>query len=284
MPPEPATVTIGSDLTVNRMGFGAMRLTGPGIWGKPRNEAEARRVLLRAIELGVNFIDTADSYGPHVNEELIASVLAPYAKGLVVATKGGLVRPGPDDWQRDARPAQLRTACEGSLRRLRVDRIDLYQLHAPDPGVPYEDSVGELAKLQREGKIRHIGLSNVRLGELQRARKLVTVVSVQNRFNVLEHTHDDVLDYCTREGIAFLPWAPLGSGRYADASSSGAERALANVARRHGITTGQAALAWLLARSPMMLVIPGTSSVAHLEQNVAAADVRLADADLAELA
>jgi pyridoxine 4-dehydrogenase len=283
MPPEPATVTIGSDLTVNRMGFGAMRLTGPGIWGKPKNEAEARRVLLRAVELGVNFIDTADSYGPHVNEEFIASALAPYAKGLIVATKGGLVRPGPDDWQRDARPAHLRQACEGSLRRMRVDRIELYQLHAPDPKVPYEDSVGELAKLQREGKIRYIGLSNVRLGELQRARKLVTVVSVQNRFNVLEHTHDDVLDYCTREGIAFLPWAPLGSGRYADASASGAERALANVARRHGVTTGQAALAWLLARSPRMLVIPGTSSVAHLEENVACADVRLTEADLAEL-
>jgi pyridoxine 4-dehydrogenase len=283
MPPDPATVAIGSDLAVNRMGFGGMRLTGPGIWGKPKNEAEARRVLLRAVELGVNFIDTADSYGPHVNEELIASVLAPYPKGLVVATKGGLVRPGPDHWDRDARPAHLRSACEESLRRLRVDRIDLYQLHAPDPNVPYEDSVGELAKLQREGKIRHIGVSNVRLGELQRARKLVTVVSVQNRYNVLEQTHDDVLDYCTREGIAFLPWAPLGSGRYAEGSASGAMRALANVARRHSITTGQAALAWLLARSPMMLVIPGTSSVAHLEENVAAADVRLKEVDLAEL-
>jgi pyridoxine 4-dehydrogenase len=284
MPPEPATLTIGSDLTVNRMGFGAMRLTGPGIWGQPKNEAEARRVLLRAVELGVNFIDTADSYGPHVNEELIGSVLAPYSRGLIVATKGGLVRPGPDDWQRDARPAHLRSACEGSLRRLRVDRIDLYQLHAPDPRVPFEDSVGELAKLQREGKIRHIGLSNVRLGELQRARKLVTVVSVQNRYNVLEQTHDDVLDFCTREGIAFLPWAPLGSGRHAEGSAGGSMRKLATVAQRHGITTGQAALAWLLARSPLMLVIPGTSSVAHLEENVAAADVRLTSTDLAELA
>jgi pyridoxine 4-dehydrogenase len=283
MPPEPATVAIGAELKVNRMGFGGMRLTGPGIWGRPRNEAEARRVLLRAVELGVNFIDTADSYGPHVNEELIASVLAPYPKGVIVATKGGLVRPGPDDWDRDARPAHLRAACEGSLQRLRVDRIDLYQLHAPDPQVPFEDSVGELAKLQREGKIRHIGLSNVRRSELERARRIVTVVSVQNRFNVLEHTHDDVLDYCTREGIAFLPWAPLGSGRYAEGSVSGPLRALANVARRHGITTGQAALAWLLARSPVMLAIPGTSSVAHLEENVAAAEVRLTPEDLREL-
>jgi pyridoxine 4-dehydrogenase len=281
---DAGTVAIGSDLVVSRMGYGAMRLTGPGIWGPPKDPAEARRVLKRAIELGVNFIDTADSYGPEVNESLIASTLAPYASGLVVATKGGLTRPGPDVWDRDARPEHLRAACEASLKRLQVERIDLYQLHAPDPNVHYEDSVGELAKLQREGKIRHIGLSNVRVKEIERARKLVTVVSVQNRFNVLEHSSDDVLDYCTREGLAFLPWAPLGSGRYTgNTATSSAMRKLANVAQRHNISLGQAALAWLLARSPTMLVIPGTASVAHLEENVAAASVRLTEADVREL-
>jgi pyridoxine 4-dehydrogenase len=278
------TVGVGHDLAVCRMGFGAMRLTGPGIWGAPKNPDEARRVLRRAIELGVNFIDTADSYGPDVNEALIADTLAPYPSGLVIATKGGLVRPGADVWDRDARPAHLRTACEASLKRLRVPRIDLYQLHAPDPSVAFEDSVGELGKLQREGKIRHIGLSNVRVREIERARKLVTVVSVQNRFNVLEHSSDDVLDYCTREKIAFLPWAPLGSGRYAgNTATSGALRKLGDVARRHGVTIGQAALAWLLARSPTMLVIPGTASAAHLEENVAAASVRLNDEDMRAL-
>lgn len=278
------TVGIGHDLAVCRMGFGAMRLTGPGIWGPPKNPDEARRVLRRAIELGVNFIDTADSYGPDVNEALIAGTLAPYPSGLVIATKGGLVRPGADIWDRDARPQHLRAACEASLQRLRVPRIDLYQLHAPDPNVPFEDSVGELAKLQREGKIRHIGLSNVRVREIERARKLVTVVSVQNRFNVLEHSSDDVLDYCTREKIAFLPWAPLGSGRYAgNTATSSALRKLGDVARRHGATIGQVALAWLLARSPTMLVIPGTASVAHVEENIAAASVRLSDEDMRAL-
>jgi aryl-alcohol dehydrogenase-like predicted oxidoreductase len=266
------------------MGFGGMRLTGPGIWGQPRNPDEARKVLRRAVELGVDFIDTADSYGPEVNENLIAATLAPYPSGLVIGTKGGLVRPGPDVWDRDARPEHLRAACEASLKRLKLERIDLYQLHAPDPEVPFDDSVGELAKLQREGKIRHIGLSNVRVNEIERARKLVTVVSVQNRFNVLVHSSDDVLDYCTREKIAFLPWAPLGSGRYAgNPATSGAMRKLGAVASRHGITVGQAALAWLLARSPTMLVIPGTASVVHLEENVGAASVRLSDADLREL-
>jgi pyridoxine 4-dehydrogenase len=278
------TVAIGHDLAVHRMGFGAMRLTGPGIWGPPKDPHEARRVLRRAIELGVTFIDTADSYGPDVNEALIADTLAPYPSGLVIATKGGLVRPGADVWDRDARPAHLRAACEASLKRLRVPRIDLYQLHAPDPNVPFEDSVGELGKLQREGKIRHIGLSNVRVREIERARKLVTVVSVQNRFNVLEHSSDDVLDFCTREKIAFLPWAPLGSGRYAGSTAtSGALKKLGDVARRHGVTIGQAALAWLLARSSTMLVIPGTASVAHLEENVAAASVRLSDEDMRAL-
>jgi pyridoxine 4-dehydrogenase len=278
------TVAIGADLLVRRMGFGGMRLTGPGIWGEPKNPAEARRVLRRAVELGVNFIDTADSYGPEVNENLIAATLVPYPPGLVIGTKGGLVRPAPDVWDRDARPSHLRAACEASLKRLRLERIDLYQLHAPDPSVPFEDSVGELAKLQREGKIRHIGLSNVRLKEIERARKLVTIVSVQNRFNVLEHSSDDVLDYCTREKIAFLPWAPLGSGRCAgNTATSGAMRKLGDVARRHGVTVGQAALAWLLARSPTMLTIPGTASAAHLEENVAAAAVRLSDEDMREL-
>jgi len=274
------TVTLAPGLVVNRMGFGAMRLTGPGIWGEPADPDECARVLRRALELGVNFIDTADSYGPHTNESLIARVLSPYPPGLVIATKGGLTRPGPDVWERDARPEHLRSACEGSLRRLKVECIDLYQLHAPDPQVPFEDSVGELARLQAEGKIRHIGLSNVRVNELRRAQKLVKVVSVQNRYNVFDRAHDDVLELCTREGIVFLPWAPLGSGRYA---GQGANRALAEVARRHGATTGQVALAWLLARSPVVVVIPGTSTVEHLEQNVAAASLKLTAADVQQL-
>jgi aryl-alcohol dehydrogenase-like predicted oxidoreductase len=270
-------VTLGERLTVHRLGFGAMRLTGPGIWGEPRDRAEATRVLHRALALGVNFIDTADSYGPEVNERLIAEVLHPYPRGLVIATKGGLTRPGPGRFEADCRPERLRACCEASLARLKVECIELYQLHAPDRRVPYEDSIGELARLQQEGKIRHIGVSNVTVGELERARSLVDVVSVQNRYNVAERTSEDVLEECERHGIAFLPWFPLGAGQLASGGAPGA------IAREVGATPAQVALAWLLAHSPVMLVIPGTSSVAHLEENMAAAALTLASAQLARL-
>lgn len=277
-------LTLGGDLTVNRLGFGAMRLTGPGIWGPPRDVDEACRVLKRAVELGVTFIDTADSYGPAVSEELIARALHPYPRDLVIATKGGLTRPGPDVWERDARPEHLREACESSLRRLRVDCIDVYQLHAPDPRVPFEDSVGELVKLREEGKIRHIGLSNVSLQELERAQKLVPIVSVQNRYNLEDRRYDDVLDACTRQGIAFIPWAPLGSGRHAAPGSPSETRRVHDLlAESKGVTPGQLAIAWLLARSPVMLPIPGTSSVRHLEENIAAASIRLTQEELRRL-
>jgi aryl-alcohol dehydrogenase-like predicted oxidoreductase len=271
------TVTLGGGLTVRRMGFGAMRLTGPGVWGEPRDRAEARRVLTRALELGIDFIDTADSYGPEVNERLIAETLHPYPRGLVIATKGGLTRPGPGRFEADCRPERLRAACEASLVRLKLECIDVYQLHAPDRRVPFEDSVGELARLQQEGKIRHIGVSNVTLDELERARRLVEVVSVQNRYNVAERSSEDVLDHCERQGLAFLPWFPLGAGQLATGG------ALREVARELGATPAQVAIAWLLARSPAMLVIPGTSSVAHLEENVAAAALQVAPAQLARL-
>src|ERR1700733_8123644 len=249
------TLTIGGDLKVHPAGFCAMRITGPGVWGAPPDRAGAVRVLRRALELGVNLIDTADSYGPNVSEEIIAEALYPYPPGLVIATKGGLTRSGPGNWGRDGRPAHLRAACEGSLRRLRVSRIDLYQLHAVDPKVPLDDSLGELARLQAEGKIRHIGVSNESAAELARAQRLVKVVSVQNRYNMADRDSEDVLRDCEAAGIAFIPWFPLGAGR--DAGNA------------------QEALAWLLARSPVMLPIPGTSSVAHLEENVAAASLRL---------
>lgn len=286
-------LALGADLEVNRLGFGAMRITGPGVWGDPPDVATAVRVLQRAVRLGVNFIDTADSYGPETSESLIARALYPYSPGIVIATKGGLVRPGPEAWSRDARPAHLRKACEGSLRRLRRERIDVYQLHAPDPKVPLEDSVGELVRLRGEGKIRHIGVSNVSVEELKRCERLTPVVSVQNRYNLEERGSDEVLAYCESRGIAFLPWAPLGSGRHARGSGvrrvlervrgSGPSRALERVAERHGITLGQAAIAWLLGRSTVTLPIPGTGSVEHVEQNVAAASVRLAPEDMQEL-
>jgi len=279
------TVPLGPGLSVNRMGFGAMRLTGPGIWGEPPDRAAAGRVLRRALELGVNFIDTANSYGPEVNERLIAEFLHPYPAGLVIATKGGLVRPGPGRWEPDGRPEQLRAACEGSLRRLRVECIDLYQLHTPDRRrVPLEDSIGELARLQGEGKIRHIGVSNVDLRELRRVQELVTVVSVQNRYNLEDRSSEDVLNHCQDLGIAFIPWFPLEAGRHATAGGpDGASALLAEIARIHGITTAQVALAWLLAHTPVMLPIPGTSSIAHLEENVAAAGIRLSAEELARL-
>jgi pyridoxine 4-dehydrogenase len=274
-------IVLGTDLKVSRLGFGAMRITGRGVWGDPPDIATAVRVLQRAARLGVTFIDTADSYGPEVSESLIARALYPYPADLVIATKGGLLRPGADIWNRDARPEHLRKACEASLTRLRRERIDIYQLHAPDPKVPLEDSLGELVRLQSEGKIRHIGVSNVSVEELERCERLTPIVSVQNRYNLEDRRSDEVLAYCERKAIAFLPWAPLGSGRHAQ--GSGASRALARVADRHGITVGQAAIAWLLARSTVMLPIPGTASIEHLEQNVAAASVRLTSQDMREL-
>jgi pyridoxine 4-dehydrogenase len=269
------TFTIGGDLEVRRLGFGAMRITGRGIWGPPDDPDEARAVLRRVVELGLNLIDTADSYGPEVSENLIAETLYPYPDGLVIATKGGLRRTGPGQWPRDARPERLKECCEGSLRRLRLERIDLYQLHSPDPAVPLEDSLGALKELQDEGKIRHIGISNVSLDELERARELVDVVTVQNRYNLVDRHSEDVLDACEAAGIGFIPWFPLATG---DLARPGGP--LDEVARARDATPGQVALAWLLARSPVMLPIPGTSSVEHLEENVAAAELHLSDADL----
>jgi pyridoxine 4-dehydrogenase len=264
------TLTLGADLTVNRLGFGAMRITGAGIWGEPPDRQNALRVLRRAVELGVNFIDTADSYGPETSELLIAEALHPYPRDLVIATKGGLTRPARNEWHRDASPAHLRQACEASLRRLRVDCIDVYQLHAIDHNVPVEDSLGELEKLKREGKIRHVGVSNFTVEDLEHARSIVPIVSVQNRYNASDRRYEDVIDYCERHGLAFIPWYPLAAGDHAN--SPGATE-LGQIARDHNITPAQAAIAWLLARSPAMLPIPGTSSIAHLEENVAAASV-----------
>ncbi len=272
---------LGTDLKVNRLGFGAMRITGRGVWGDPPDVATAVRVLQRAVHLGVTFIDTADSYGPAVSESLIAQALHPYPSDVVIATKGGLVRPGPEVWDRDARPEHLRKACEASLQRLRRSSLDVYQLHAPDPNVRLEDSIGELVRLKSEGKIRHIGVSNVSIAELKRCERLTPIVSVQNRYNLEDRHSDEVLRYCESKAIAFLPWAPLGSGRHA--RGSGSVRALARVAERHGITVGQATIAWLLGRSSVMLPIPGTGSVEHLEENVAAASIRLTPQDMHDL-
>jgi len=271
------TLTLGGDLEVCRLGFGAMRITGDGIWGPPADREEAKAVLQRAVELGVNFIDTADSYGPEVSEELIAEALHPYPGGLVIATKGGLTRSGPGRWERDCSPEHLRQACEGSLRRLRLERIDVYQLHAVDRRVPLEDSVGALADLRQEGKIARVGLSNVDAAELERAREIVPVVSVQNRYSIAGRESDPVLDRCEREGLAFLPWGPL---RSVGASRGGV---IGRVASAHDASELQVALAWLLARSPAMLPIPGTSSVEHLEENVAAAALRLTEDEFGEL-
>jgi pyridoxine 4-dehydrogenase len=264
------TFTIGGDLEVRRLGFGAMRITGDGIWGPPDDPDEARRVLRRVVELGVNLIDTADSYGPEVSENLIAEALHPYPDGLVIATKGGLRRTGPGEWPRDARPERLKECCEASLRRLRVDRIDLYQLHSPDRRVPLEDSMGALKELKDEGKIRHVGVSNVSTGELARARAVVDVVTVQNRFNLVARGSEEVLEACERDGLGFIPWDPLDTG---DLARPGGR--LEDLARAHDATPGQLALAWLLARSPVMLPIPGTGSVEHLEENTAAQSIEL---------
>ena len=277
------TLTIGGDLTVNRLGFGAMRITGSGIWGEPADAAEARRVLRRAVELGVDFIDTADAYGPEVSERLIAEALHPYPRGLVIATKGGLTRPSAPQWVPDGRPAHLREACEASLRRLRLERIDVYQLHRIDPKVPLEDSVGELARLQAEGKIRHIGVSNFNGEELRRARAGARIVSVQNRYNVADRSSGEVLEACTRDGLAFIPWAPIARGSSEALEKGGESEPLEALARARGVSVFEIGIAWLLAKSPVMLPIPGTSSVAHLEQDVAAAGIRLSAAEVARL-
>jgi pyridoxine 4-dehydrogenase len=261
-------IDLGGELSVCRLGFGAMRLTGEGIWGPPKNRKAALAVLRRAVELGVNFIDTADSYGPNVSEELIAEALFPYPASVVIATKGGWNRPGPNQWTHDATPAHLREAVEGSLKRLRLERIDVYQLHTPDPVVPFEDSVGTLARLREEGKIRLVALSNVTQEHIERARKIVPIVSVQNRYSFADREWDYVVEYCERNRIAFIPWFPLAAGRVAG------DR-LAEIARKHNASPKQVALAWLLKRSLIMLPIPGTSSVEHLEENVGAASLRL---------
>ncbi|TLZ35598.1 MAG: aldo/keto reductase [Gammaproteobacteria bacterium] len=276
------TLTVGGDLVVNRMGFGAMRITGPGIWGEPKDPAEAHRVLRRAVELGVNFIDTADAYGPEVSERLIAEALHPYPQGLVIATKGGLVRPGPSQWVPDGRPEHLREACEASLKRLRLSRIDLYQFHRIDPKVPLEDSIGELARLQKEGKIRHVGVSNFDVAELARARRVTPIVSVQNRYNIADRSSADVLAVCEREHLAFISWAPIARGSSDTLEGSAASKALDAIAHAHGVSVYQVAIAWLLA-TPAMLPIPGTSSVAHLEEDVAAAGIKLSATELAAI-
>jgi pyridoxine 4-dehydrogenase len=272
----PATFTLAGQ-TIDRVGFGAMRVTGDGVWGPPRDKAEALAVLRTAVTRGVNLIDTADSYGPAVSEELIAEALHPYPKGLIVATKGGLTRPGPNRWEPDGRPQHLRQACEGSLRRLRTDCIDLYQLHAIDRRVPLEDSVGALVDLQRQGKIRSIGLSNVDVGQLARARKLAPIVSVQNRYSLDDRASEDVLAACGREQLAFFPWYPLGSGRLTR------DERLMRIARERGATPAQVALAWLLHHSPCTVIIPGTSQVAHLEENLGTRDVQLTSEDVRAL-
>ncbi len=261
---------IGGDLPIGRLGFGAMRITGKGVWGEPADRPAAIRVLRRAVELGVNFIDTADSYGPRVSEEIIAEALHPYPAGLVIATKAGFERPGPNQWVENGKPEHLKSACEGSLRRLRLDRIDLFQLHRIDPKVPAEDQFGALNDLQAQGKIKHIGLSEVSVRQLEHARKVLSIVSVQNRYSLTDRGSEDVLQYCTKEKIGFIPWFPLAAGKL-----SGADGVIARVSERLKATPSQVALAWLLLRSPVMLPIPGTSSVEHLEENVAAAHLKI---------
>lgn len=270
-------VSLANEVSLHRLGYGAMRLTGEGIWGPPKDRNAALAVLRRAVELGVNFIDTADSYGPYVNEELIAEALFPYQPGLVIATKGGWKRPGPNQWTHDATPAHLRKAVEGSLKRLRLDRIDVYQLHIPDPVVSLDSSIETLAELRREGKIRMVALSNVTQEHIERARRIVPIVSVQNRYSFADREWDYVVDYCERNGIVFIPWFPLGAARVAG-------EVLNQIAQEHNAAPTQVALAWLLRRSPMILPIPGTSSIEHLEQNISAASLHLGEEDYAKLA
>jgi pyridoxine 4-dehydrogenase len=272
-------ILIGNDLLVTRLGFGTMRITGKGIWGQPADRAEAVRVLRRAVELGINFIDTADSYGPGVSEEIIAEALYPYSANLTIATKGGFERPGPDRWVENGNPQHLRSACEGSLRRLRLGRIDLYQLHRIDPKIPIEDQLGALKDLQAEGKIRHIGLSEVSVQQIQRARAIAPVVSIQNRYSLVDRGSEDVLEYCEKEKIGFIPWFPLAAGQLSSGDSP-----IRRMAERLEATPSQVALAWLLSRSPILLPIPGTSSVAHLEENVAAPRLKIDEDEMQELA
>ena len=272
------TFKLGGDLTINRLGFGAMRLTGEGIWGSPKDPEAAKQVLRRAVELGVNFIDTADAYGPAVGEPMIGETLFPYAKGVVIATKGGLTRTGPNKWLPVGRPEYLQQQVEMSLRLLRVERIDLWQLHRIDPKVPVEESLGVIAELQKAGKIRHVGLSEVKPKEIEQARKLVEIVSVQNQYNLTDRKHEDVVEYCEKNGIAFIPWAPVASGKLAQPGG-----VLEKAAKQHGATVSQLSVAWLLHRSEVMLPIPGTSSVEHLEENIAAASVTLSDAEWDEI-
>ena len=272
------TIQIGGDLTVNRMGYGAMRITGDGVWGDPKDLNAARKVLQRAVELGINFIDTADSYGPEVSERLIGEALAPYAKGVVIATKAGLTRQGPNKWLPVGRPEYLTQQVEMSLRHLKVERIDLWQFHRIDAKVPVEESLGAIKKLQGQGKIRHVGLSEVKAHEIEQANKIVKIVSVQNRYNVGDREHEDVVDYCTKHQIAFIPWFPVAAGKLAQPGGK-----LDSVAKAHKATVSQLSLAWLLHKSPMMLPIPGTTSIQHLEENIAAADVKLSDSDWKEI-
>jgi pyridoxine 4-dehydrogenase len=269
---------IGADLEINRLGFGAMRITGEGVWGEPKDRKEAVRVLRRAVELGINFIDTADSYGPAVSEEIIAEALHPYPAGLMIATKAGFDRQGPNQWSENGKPEHLRAACEGSLKRLKLERIDLFQLHRIDPKVPAADQLGTLKDLQSEGKIKHIGLSEVSVAQIEHARTLVKIVTVQNRYSLADRGSEGVLEYCEKSKIGFIPWFPLAAGKL-----SGSENALQEMAKQNKISTSQLALAWLLWRSPVLLPIPGTSSVKHLEQNVAAAELKLDGKKLREL-
>jgi aryl-alcohol dehydrogenase-like predicted oxidoreductase len=272
------TFALGGDLTVNRLGFGAMRIVGEGVWGEPKDPERSKAVLRKAVELGVNFIDTADAYGPDVSEQVIAAALAPYKAGVVIATKGGLTRQGPNKWLPVGRPEYLEQQVEKSLRNLKLERIDLWQLHRIDPKVPVEESLGAIAKLQRQGKIRHVGLSEVKPHEIDQARKVVEIVSVQNQYNIGDRKHDDVVDYCTKHNIAFIPWFPVAAGKLANPGGP-----LDSAAKKHSVTVGQLSLAWLLHRSPVVLPIPGTSSVEHLEENVAAGAVKLSDAEWAEI-
>lgn len=269
---------IGGDLPVHRLGFGAMRITGEGIWGEPKDAEAAKKVLRRAVELGVNFIDTSDAYGPDVSERLIGEALAPYDGGVVIATKGGLTRQGPNKWQPVGRPEYLEQQVEMSLRRLKTERIDLWQLHRIDPKVPVEESLGLIAKMQKAGKIRHVGLSEVKPSEIEQARKVIDIVSVQNKYNIGDRDHEDTLNYCEKHNIAFIPWFPVAAGKLAQPGGK-----LDSAAKQHGVTVSQLSLAWLLHRSPVILPIPGTSSVEHLEENVGAADVHLTAAEWKEI-
>ena len=275
----PETFTLGGDLEVRRLGFGAMRITGPGVWAEPDDPAAARLLLRRVIEAGVNLIDTADSYGPEISENLIAEALHPYPEGLVIATKGGLTRPGPGRWEPNCRPERLKRCCEDSLRRLKLERIDVYQLHTVDPKVPIEDSIAALAELQAEGKIRHVGVSNVGGEELERARAIVEIVSVQNRYNLSDRSSEEVLGVCERDGLGFVPFFPLATGNLARSGGM-----LDQVGRAHGATPAQVALAWLIGHSPVILPIPGTSSIEHFEENLQAAQLELSDSEAEALA